>query len=546
MIAAGAPPGGRHAAEFMAEQGVDILGVQEMVNGKQFAGFMGERYAVHQSGMAAVVYNYTTVGTCFPLQDVQGDAHVRAVAAVFVPSLDAVFLSVWLDHASDGGCKVSALESLGESLSNALTALGIAAGAVKRVIVSMDSNDFDGSLLDKHSFSLLGHTLRQAGAAPLTCAELSGFSSVGDFIFDTVARGRVKDYGIPMHKGGVAIVPVEQTMSDHLPVVCITSTSQLRKMTLYRGLRSDEPDPMEGGLSQKAPGASLALAAHLASTSPDTPFISLSKSAGVGAFYALRETLRNPQAATARLVAVTTEVDLDTEVVASVVAASGSVDSHQEVCFCRPVPATAVRAVHTLGSQVQEDFEGAMDNLELFLVNYIGSCLQRLLEGEAAADAAVAAAAAAEAAAAAVDTIPLETMLVSGQVVRVFKQRSKVPRGEYPVELPPGAEVTDEESFVMQRMASRFNGKDLKGNDDAAALPNGRGRAVMWPVRKDLLAVTRVFLKAFEDCGQTLQSLVDLGDLGVFDATGAGKTFSDAFVKAGNRHREERGLYVEQ
>merc|ERR1719386_168985 len=62
MLAAKAPKGGLNAAKFMASLQVDLLGVQEMVRGKQFAGFMGKDYGWHQISTSAVLYRKSTLG----------------------------------------------------------------------------------------------------------------------------------------------------------------------------------------------------------------------------------------------------------------------------------------------------------------------------------------------------------------------------------------------------------------------------------------------------------------------------------------------------
>ena len=218
MIKANAPKWGEYAAEFMASQCVDLLGVQEMVsgNGQRFAKFMGQHYRVHQpksnnnkKNRCACLYNTATLGDdVVSLGELNGNNNVRAAAGIYVPRLKLVFLCIWLNHDPH---KRDALDSLDVSLQTAVEGKD-----VRRVIATMDSNDDQGIL---GVIRLCGFTLNQAGPKQYTCAEDSGFAYPGDYIYDSQPEKTVR-YGVPTLPYGWT--PKTQLMSDHLPIVCDT------------------------------------------------------------------------------------------------------------------------------------------------------------------------------------------------------------------------------------------------------------------------------------------------------------------------------------
>ena len=109
------------------------------------------------------------------LDELKGAPGIRAVAGVFVPALNLIFLSVWLSHDSN---KVEMIESLDKPLREAvaklplkpspsvddLDPLGLLGGGgggggkkdnsgdkvqgIDRIVISMDSNDYSGQKLN--------------------------------------------------------------------------------------------------------------------------------------------------------------------------------------------------------------------------------------------------------------------------------------------------------------------------------------------------------------------------------------------------------------
>lgn len=214
MVKAGAPKWGRNAASFMASEGVDLLGVQEMMpgNGARFKEFMGSEYGVYQprKSVTAILYKTKQLGRVEHIAALKGDHHVRSALAVYVPKFQLVFVTAWLDH-SHG--KITSLQSLDSSLKAAL-----GRRPVKRVMVVMDSNDHGGKELVGKSFFLLGKKLRHSGKRHHSCCD-AHFNSVGDMIFDSGELQTTLSEGVPNlpHRW----TKLTQLMSDHLPVTSV-------------------------------------------------------------------------------------------------------------------------------------------------------------------------------------------------------------------------------------------------------------------------------------------------------------------------------------
>jgi len=211
MVKASAPKWGRNAAKFHASEGVDLLGIQEMVkgNGARFKDFMGSEYGVYQphKSVTAILYRTKTLGKVEHIAALKGGKHVRSALAVYVPKFQLVFVSAWLDHSKG---KIESLQSLNHSLK---TALGDR--PVRRVMVVMDSNDHGGKELVGKSFSLLGKKLRHSGKRHYSCCD-THFKSVGDMIFDSGDLKTSLSEGVPKLPHGWT--KHTQLMSDHLPV----------------------------------------------------------------------------------------------------------------------------------------------------------------------------------------------------------------------------------------------------------------------------------------------------------------------------------------
>lgn len=234
MIDAGAPKHGKYAAEFMAEIGVDLLGVQELVDGARFRDFMCDErhsrggglgeYGFHQRPKgpnydAGIFYRTQKLGHVVHLAELSGGSLVRSAAAVYIPRFHLVFITVWLDH---GKGKIKALESLDKSLRAALGHC-----PVERVVAVMDSNDFAGQELVGKHFTLLGKKLWHPGKSFGTCAEDCGFKGVGDFIFDSGKKVETLHIGVPTLPFGWT--KYTQLMSDHLPVVATKTVNFMEK-----------------------------------------------------------------------------------------------------------------------------------------------------------------------------------------------------------------------------------------------------------------------------------------------------------------------------
>lgn len=233
MLGAKAPRHGEYAARFMRNLGVDLLGVQEMRynNAERFARFMGSNYKIHcqnwnhRTGFngSACIWNSNTMPSVKPLTLGNTHSQIRSASAIYIPSRELVFVCIWLGH---NGKKKEAFESL-----DLQTALG--GQPVRRVILTTDSNDYDGSHLHGKPFRLLGFDMREPHGNNLrSCCEDQHFTYVGDYIFDSHPDLHT-EYGIPRlpsrhdldkkSKDKKQWTPKTQLMSDHLPVVLTTS-----------------------------------------------------------------------------------------------------------------------------------------------------------------------------------------------------------------------------------------------------------------------------------------------------------------------------------
>jgi hypothetical protein len=85
----------------------------------------------------------------------------------------------------------------------------------KRIIITMDSNDFNGKYRTS-SILLNGMILRHPGIPLKTCCEDSSYSYYGDYILDSTTISPTQ-YGVPE-----SVDKDTQYMSDHLPVMLIT------------------------------------------------------------------------------------------------------------------------------------------------------------------------------------------------------------------------------------------------------------------------------------------------------------------------------------
>ena len=218
----------RNVATYMASQGVHLLGLQECQDVGVFGKWMREASPAAFCTVAetvggtqatsALVYDLAHTGPHDPIAmphsagpfGPQYSGPVRSVAAAYFPRKQLVFASVWLNHLDHGLPLARALKAL---LTRMLAAN--AGKPVQRMIVTMDSNDYTGSLKG-FTYAVSGGaaaaaplTLRLIGQ-PRTCCDDSAYKFPGDYILDTAAGHETVLASVP--------APLASYMSDHLPV----------------------------------------------------------------------------------------------------------------------------------------------------------------------------------------------------------------------------------------------------------------------------------------------------------------------------------------
>lgn len=225
----GLPRCTQNAAQWLRELHPHVALIQE--SGKvtrAVAAVMGPDYRVQQDGASAVIYR---LPGAVPLTVNHTDKRVRSVAGVYHQGI--VYLSVWLGHLHDFAAHKAALASLATPLREAL--YGVA--APRRLIVGMDSNDYQGTMVpagklppgysygdgtggDK-AITIGKFRLRFPGNAEQTCCTDSEYAYVGDYVLDSDVSG-AQAYGmrLPVNPDtGAVYTAQDQYMSDHAPVV---------------------------------------------------------------------------------------------------------------------------------------------------------------------------------------------------------------------------------------------------------------------------------------------------------------------------------------
>lgn len=224
----------KNVATYLASQNVTLLGLQECQDVDMFAEWMNadkkkKYYRTVQQEMVAekkavcgIVYDEDRVGIHAPISmphtldphGAQYSRQVRSVSAAYFPQKQLVFASVWLNHEKDNGGMTLA-RVVGDLANEIVTKVD---QPVTRVIITMDANDYTGSLKD------FTHTLHGVGGSALTlkltgqpkaCCEDSAYEFPGDYIMDTDAGNEVVLAEVPM--------PNDRYMSDHMPVRLVRS-----------------------------------------------------------------------------------------------------------------------------------------------------------------------------------------------------------------------------------------------------------------------------------------------------------------------------------
>lgn len=198
----------QNAAKWICDKGASLAALQEGPYSDRFVETLKDRgYTLFNKGTVGVAVCVPGCAECEELYSVPSakaakavHPSLRGVVAVYLPDIELVFVSLWLNHDED---KVQAIEILDKPLRKVL-----GSRPCSRVILGMDSNDDRGELLGK-SVRLLGKKVFNAARkGSLTCCEDSDYKYPGDYIFDS-AEGTVMQLG-PSGK--------QQLMSDHMAV----------------------------------------------------------------------------------------------------------------------------------------------------------------------------------------------------------------------------------------------------------------------------------------------------------------------------------------
>ena len=183
---------------------VDIVGFQELDNAEAVVKRM-PGYSIISNGTCGVMYRKYLDAEFIKIKT--KTKKIRSICAAYFPSLELLFLSVWLNH--DNG-KLQSLESIPLKKS-------LEGRKVSRIIWTMDSNDYSGNELRNVSLrqNVVPNRTGQRLCDDLkSCCEDSDYTYVGDYIFDThpelaVSCGMMPQDGL--------------LMSDHRAVQAITT-----------------------------------------------------------------------------------------------------------------------------------------------------------------------------------------------------------------------------------------------------------------------------------------------------------------------------------
>lgn len=204
---------------FPREINVDVIGIQEahtpsMPNFLRYLQSNSDenktRFVLVGKGACSIIYNEVTMGRgrSFDVYLKHGYKGLRDGKGVYFSESGLLFLNFWFDH------RINIKRILEEGLDMDDLRYIKQIRNTRRVIMTMDSNDHEGSYRDSE-IHFQGFVLKSSNSMK-TCCEDSDYEFYGDYIFDS-EPGNAIFQEIPENVTGET-----QYMSDHLPVILLT------------------------------------------------------------------------------------------------------------------------------------------------------------------------------------------------------------------------------------------------------------------------------------------------------------------------------------